>query len=199
MSAWFLQHVLAGALALGTVLALAGLALLYLAWRRSKRHLGLVVLGWMLIVFSYRYWVQAAGFDSGPALGTVVLMLAAIALVLAKGEWRLRAANPNKQRVRIDASALDEDHASNGRTRRVVLRILAAGPLALGTALAIAMLIVAASPWGAADRLVMAACVMLLLWTVGMVWSCAARRLAAPIAAMLTIGGVSLLLLPVLR
>lgn len=197
MSAWYLQHIDANLTWLGAALALAGLVTLHFAWRRPQRHIGLVALGWGLIVLSYRYWARAAGFDSGPALGTVVLMLGAIILVMSTGQWRAKQSARTRQKSRIEKSVLEGAAPESGRrTSRTALRIIAAGPLALGAALAVSMVIVARSQWVEADRLVTAACTMLLLWAAGMAWSCAARKPAAPITAMVAVSVVSALFLP---
>lgn len=184
VSTWYLNFVERDALLLAAAILVAGLAALYFAWRRSQRNPALVTSGWLLIAGSLYYWVPAAGFDAGPAMGTVVLMLTAIAIVLATGQWR---SNGRKQVPPKNESSVlqDVDVERRHRTIHTGSRFVAAGPLALSAALAIAMLMVARSSWTPADRLMGAAGLMLLLWAAGMVWVCATRKLVAPVVAMI--------------
>src|SRR5262245_8734884 len=158
---WYSRFIDGSALVIASVLTLAGVVLLFLAWRRRERHIGLLAVAWGLIVVSYRFWAQANGFDSGATIGTVLLMVAAIVFVLVNGEWRSKS----PQRTARDSavkSALEGQGAEPGRGRRALLRLLAAGPLAFLAGLGPSMLIVAAAPWPEADRIVLGACLLLI-------------------------------------
>lgn len=183
----------------GGLLVTMGVLVLYLAWRRSRRHRGLVLLGWGLIACAYLCWSRAAGADSGPAAGTVVLMLGALVLVLAFGQWRTKRSARTKQRSDAAISIREDNGLAERQERvgRIVLRVLAAGPLALTAALSVAMMIVARAPGVEADRLVTAAFAALLLWAAGMIWSCAARRPAVPTVALTVLSVASVAFLPV--
>lgn len=90
MTAWYTKFIDVGALALGSLLLLLGTAVLFMAWRRRERHPGLLLLAWGLIAASFPFWSRAAGFDSGATIGTVLLTVAALAIVLANGDWRTK-------------------------------------------------------------------------------------------------------------
>jgi hypothetical protein len=172
---WYARFIDSGALLPASALTLAGVVLLFLAWRRRERSVAMLAVAWALIAVSYRFWARAAGFDSGATIGTVLLMVAAIIFVLINGEWRSKS----PQRAERDGpakSALEGQRPEPGRGRRALLRLLAAGPLAFLAGLGLSMLIVAAAPWSEADRIVLGACLLLILWPVAMVWSCATHR-----------------------
>src|SRR5262245_49732583 len=121
MSAWYTQFIDVGPLALGSLLVLLGTAGLFFAWRRRERHAGLLLLAWGLIAASFPFWSRAAGFDSGATIGTVLLMVIALAVVLANGDWRTKGAQ-RASRAGNPKSALEDQSAAPGRTRRTLLR-----------------------------------------------------------------------------
>ena len=186
---WYLRFIDSGALMIASVLTLTGVVLLFLAWRRRERHSGLLALAWGLIVVSYRFWAQANGFDNGATIGTVLLMVAAIMFVLCNGEWRSK---PPQRAPRESSakSALEGQSAEPGRGRRALLRVIAAGPLAFLAGLGPAMLLIAAAPWPEADRIVLGACVVLIVWPVAMVWSCATSK---PQRSMIALAAIAVL------
>ncbi|AOL22894.1 hypothetical protein Ga0102493_111873 [Erythrobacter litoralis] len=68
----------------GVVLAGAGLATLYLAWKRKTRFWPLVLGGWSLIAASLWSWAQVSSAERGIALGTVAAVLLALGLIGAR-------------------------------------------------------------------------------------------------------------------
>lgn len=175
MSAWYINFIDVGPLALASLLMLLGTAGLFLAWRRRERHAGLLLLAWGLIAASFPFWSRAAGFDSGATIGTVLLMVAALAVVLANGDWRAKGSQ-RAARAGNPRSALEDQSAAPGRTRRTLLRTLAAGPLAFFAGLGPALLVIGGTRWPEADRVILGACVLLVVWPIAMVWSCATSK-----------------------
>lgn len=66
----------------GLISAIASIALLYLAWSKKKRTWPLVIAAWVVVSISLFSWAKTSGVDKGPALGVVVLVLAALIGVL---------------------------------------------------------------------------------------------------------------------
>jgi hypothetical protein len=193
MAAWYVQFIDGGALALASLLVLLGAAVLFFAWRRRERHAGLLLLAWGLMALSYPFWSRAAGVDSGATVGTVLIMLAAIVVVLANGDWRTKGSE-RVARASSTKSALEGQTAAPGRTRRTVLRTLAAGPLAFLAGLGPALLIIGGTRWPEADRIILGSCIMLIFWPAAMVWSCATskpQRCAVALGVIALVSGVA--------
>lgn len=198
MDSWFLQHVDLRLVALATVVSLAALAVLYFAWRQKRRRLRLVMLGWGLMLLSLWPWVEAAGADSGPAIGALVVMLGAIALIGSTAQWRSaggrRAVHRAAPGPRASANFLDR----RARVLRGTLRALVAGPLSLAAAFSMSLLAFALLPWSEADRLITMAGLALILGAGAMAWSAADPRLLRPTATLLAVTLICAPLLPLL-
>lgn len=67
---------------IGSLTALWGLWVLYLAWQRPSRSQLLVVTGWCSTLLALFLWGISLGTDKGVALGVVVWVLLAIAFML---------------------------------------------------------------------------------------------------------------------
>lgn len=193
MTAWYPQFIDGGALALASLFVLLGAGVLFLAWRRRERHAGLLLLAWGLMAVSYPFWSRAAGVDSGATVGTVLIMLVAIIIVLANGDWRSKG--PERvARASSVKSALEDQTAAPGRTGRTVLRTLAAGPLAFLAGLGLALLIIGGTRWPEADRIILGSCILLIFWPAAMVWSCATskpQRCAVALGVIALVSGVA--------
>lgn len=82
----------------GTILAVAGLAVLYAAWQRKARNWPLVLVGWALLAGSVASTAQVNGTEKGWALGILVAVLAGL---IALGALALSA--PVKTRRQVPA------------------------------------------------------------------------------------------------
>jgi hypothetical protein len=189
MGGWTAKYIDVGSLALASTLVLLGTAVLFMAWRRRERHAGLLLLAWALIAASFPFWSRAAGFDSGATIGVVLLMVAALVFVFANGDWRAKGSQ-RAARASNPKSALEGQSAAPGRVRRTLLRTLAAGPLAFFAGLGPALLVVGGTRWPEADRIILGACALLVLWPVAMVWSCATGK---PQRCVITLAVIALL------
>jgi hypothetical protein len=189
MSPWYAQFFDGRALAIGSGIVLLGAVVLFLAWRRPRRNVILLTLAWAVMAASYWFWSDGAGADIGATIGTVLIMLTALVFVLANGDWPTRSsARPTREpSVR---SALEGQAPEPGRTRRTVLRTIAAGPLAFLAGLALSLLVAGLARWPEADRIVIGACVLLVVWPIAMVWSCATSR---PQRSAVTLGVIAVL------
>jgi hypothetical protein len=193
MTPWYPQFIDGGALALASLFVLLGASVLFFAWRRRERHAGLLLLAWGLLAVSYPFWSRAAGVDSGATVGTVLIMLVAIIMVLVNGDWRSKGPG-RAAREGSAKSALEGQTAAPGRTRRTVLRTLAAGPLAFLAGLGPALLIIGGAGWPEADRIILGSCFLLIFWPAAMVWSCATskpQRCAVALAVIALVSGVA--------
>lgn len=204
MSAWLLQHYEPVYAASGAAATLAGVAVLRYAWHQRRRHRGWVGLGWALSLGACWPWAQAAGFDAGPSTALVVLMLAGLAGVFANADRRRRGNGRDAPLRRADAdlgvgaglsaSASASASADGGEPvragRAFVMRLLIAGPLAAFAALTAALGVFAYAGGVQADRLMAMALTVLILWSLGMVWACAAAR-PRTVAATLALAGTA--------
>jgi hypothetical protein len=189
MSPWYAQFLDGRALVIGSCVVLLGALVLFLAWRRPKRHAGLLALSWGAMAASFWFWSDAAGIDVGATIGTVLIMLIALVFVLANGDWRAKSRERAVRETGV-RSALEGHAPEPGRTRTTVLRTLAAGPLAFLAGLALSLLVAGLARWPEADRIVIGACVLLVVWPIAMVWSCATSR---PQRSAVLLGVVALL------
>lgn len=176
---------------LAALLSLAGIAVLYAAWRRPGRSVLLCAAGWGLLAVSAVPWAAAGGSDRGVALGLTVIMAGALLLIGVTGQWR----GGKSRRERRTATAAAEPVSGAG-WRHWVRLSLVAGPLAAATAFALSLPIMHITAWTEANRLMAAASAIVILWSAGAVWACATPHLprVSTTLAGLAVAGSALLL-----
>ena len=193
MSSWFLSSIQPGASLLGVLTLAAGIGLLFLAWRQSKRHWPSVGAGWLCITLAYWPWMAAAGFDRGAALASLIPGLLALLLIGLRtpwGEW-----NPGRERPVAANRGLGFSWPWLGQ---VALQVLVTGALSLLASLGAALLLFAALDTSIANKTVAAALLVMLLWPALMVWSRASSSLLKPALCFIGLGGLGLLAGPLL-
>lgn len=180
------------------LLTLAGVAIIYAAWKGRERSVARLGAGWSCVAAGFPLWSRSAGVDVGPAIGVVVLTFVALVFVLANGQWSTRSNGTRIRRARSEApiSPLDASPSTDPhRIRLTIMRVIAGGPLAFAASCAAALLTVAYFDTPEADRIVIAACLMLFLWSVSLVWVCATRKWMQPVTTLALVAGASVMLL----
>lgn len=150
--------------------ALAGVAVLRLAWRRPGRRLWLAA-GWALAAAGVLAWRRIAGLDEAMALALLAACLAGCAVVFAGAKVR-------GERGRKAPRAEPCGPAPGGRRWRGLARLALAGPLAAAAAIGPAAALALRAPWAEADRLAAAGLLAPLLWALAMAWATTDGRLA---------------------
>ncbi|MBB4211021.1 hypothetical protein EV659_103210 [Rhodothalassium salexigens DSM 2132] len=185
-----------GAMAASTALAgsaalLAGLGLLYAAWARPARGRWPVLAGWMAALVGAVLWGLADGGDRGVAVGVVVFVALALAVLL----WRrrrgpvaaVRAGSAGRAAPTVPTAPTATTGAGQaGLGRRIGVGLLV-GP---GAGLAAVALVLAL--FGALDRagahvtaaIVAGYVVLPLLWAGLAVWALMAPGLARKVAVV---------------
>lgn len=182
---------------LGFAAAIGAALALRLAWRTAApgpRRAGLILGGWGLAALSVAALVPAAGFDGGPVIAVCVLGAAAYVLVALGLDVRKPG---RKAREGGAADPLDPVKRPM-RWGRASLRFATAVVLAATAAFALAVAWSLHGVGSAADRVVLAAYVLPVLWGAAITWALADERLARPMAglAVLTAAGAALALIP---
>lgn len=84
----------------GTLLAIAGVGALYLAWKKKERDWRFVLTGWSFVTLGIVLWAQTSGVDKGPALGIVVVTLIGLMAIAARAlAGPTRVGRPNVIRL----------------------------------------------------------------------------------------------------
>ena len=203
MTSWFLSTVDAPLCALGLILDLLSLALLYVGWRQSQRTWALLAIGWGLWLVSFWPWMQAMGGDRGFFIPPLLLGTCALLLLILIAPWRLAINSTGAEVARAKPAVGRKPSAPSStspstylwrrllqRLGRFLLQLLVSGCLSFCAALAIAFVLFSQMESSSANRLVASALLVLLLWPLLILWCRASRQLRQP-AAWLT--GISLL------
>ena len=162
---------------IGLLLLVLGIGLLYAAWRRSERNWPLIGAGWASIALAYWPWMNAAGFDRGAALASLLPGVLALLLIIARTDWRQTPATPRSvSRRQAQTLALPW----RTQTTRLLTQLLIVGLLSLSAALGAALVVYALLDTSIVNRMMAAASVALLLWPALMVWSSGRDSLRKP-------------------
>ena len=162
---------------IGLLLLVLGIGLLYAAWRRSERNWPLIGAGWASIALAYWPWMNAAGFDRGAALASLLPGVLALLLIIARTDWRQTPATPRSvSRRQAQTLALPW----RTQTTRLLTQLLIVGLLSLSAALGAALVVYALLDASIVNRMMAAASVALLLWPALMVWSSGRDSLRKP-------------------
>lgn len=154
---------------LGSVLALAGVGLLWLTWEQDTAGVRRLIraAAWLLLAASLWPWAAANGSDRGVAMALLVMMLASAALVGGFGWRHYHQARPQRRRTREPREAQSPPLPdSRGRLARRVWIAVMAGPVAGLTALFAAVVINSlGADWAPASRVSLALIAAPLIWT----------------------------------
>ena len=194
MTLFYWQHIDPWWAAAGTLLMLAGIALIYRSWRWQRRS-GLVP-GWALLMLSLLGWTQAGTAWIGLPIGACVLMLMVMGWIAWHGQWPERV--PSQTASHGAAAARATPGRSASTWRPIGIRLLAAIPLAAVFAVTTSVLLAQAFPVGA-NRVFTERMAVTLLWTLGAAWACTATRPRDPCIIMAGASIAALLLLLLLR
>ncbi|MGE0625571.1 MAG: hypothetical protein AB7I04_24055 [Pseudomonadales bacterium] len=162
---------------LAVLAALAGLWLLFAAWRQRHGAVGYrVPLGWSLIVVSGGFWVSGSGAEFGVSL--VLLATGAMA-------WLYVLANLEQRPPRIRGETNTPKPPAGPRTlRRHALLLLLVVPVAAIAATFVSVALSMALPVSEVDAMVVVLVVMPVLWGCAAFWAVADSRTARPALAM---------------
>lgn len=163
---------------LAVIAALAGLALLFGAWRRRIAPRRLAVSGgWALLVLSGAFWVAGTGAEFGISL--VLLATSAVA-------WLFVAAN-RQQRERRDRGepSPPKPVAERRSLARHLILFLLVVPLAAVASTLVSVALSMALPVPTVDAMVAVLVLVPILWGCAAYWTLADSRLVRPAAAML--------------
>lgn len=180
----------------GTILLLAGLALLVLAWRRRRQARGLLIAGgWALIALSLWPWVIFGGPDRGLAVAVCVLTLAAFAVVMRNGA----AADRGRAEQRDDADiAAGPDAMGMIPWGRHAWVALLAGPIAFASAMALSLVVFMSHGLAEADRITLAGLLIPTAWGALATWALSDPKLLRKSVAVVGTGVVGGLMVAVL-
>ncbi len=178
MASWFLSTVNPWPVLLALVLLIAGVWVLYRAWRQPHRHWPLISLGWGLLVLAHWPWFMAMGIDRGWALAAMLPGLGALLLIIGLTPWR--DWNHSERRMAKTASPAGISTSWYKQLSIVLLQILVIGVLSLSAALGIALATYALLDASVVNRTVTAAIVALLAWPILMVWGRTKASLVKP-------------------
>lgn len=162
---------------IGSLLSLLGLAAIFLTWRRRGVRAGLwrygLSAGWALLCLGLVVWMTSTNPDQGLALGSVLVMILACAILAWQG-LKLTG-KPAKAQIERE-SAVDTIALGKGYWGRVTVRL--AGSLLIVPAFGMlaGLLWRAYVPGDEADRLIGLAIVAMLATTAGLVIQLASRR-----------------------
>ncbi|MEM8917400.1 MAG: hypothetical protein AAGE37_00965 [Pseudomonadota bacterium] len=109
---------------MGLILAVTGLAALYLSWKARSRNWPLVCSGWAMISLSILSWAQTSGVDKGPALGIVVLVLVSMLAVLGSAlrmPVKIRRKAANRDTETKNGDGWRESLAATGKILSIIL------------------------------------------------------------------------------
>lgn len=164
---------------LGLCLLMLGIGLLYAAWRRAQRHWPLIGAGWFSIALAYWPWMDAAGFDKGAALASLLPGVLALLLIICRTDWRTQAKEPRAGAMRKTQAVAA---ATLWRVQALSLtqQVLVVGVLSLSASLGVGLAVYALLDASLVNRTITAALVVLVLWPALMVWSHSRVSLVKP-------------------
>lgn len=164
---------------IGTVLVLAGVAVLRRSWvNRQGSGWYLVVGGWLLVIAGLGAFDHVWGGEVGTAYG--LMALSVIAYVVIAWGVELRS---SKKREPREVALEPEDRPTNWSRAiaKSLLAIVLAGVASIGVGVAFAI----AMPMGTHDRIVIGGLLVPILWGAGMAWTlCDAKLLRATIVLL---------------
>lgn len=161
---------------------LAGMLLLFAAWRRRGRRWPLALVGWAALIGAWALWRGI----SGPEFASVYVVIATALIA-----WALIFYNRQNKPIKTVAKMPYRPFAFNGAGWwHGLVRLLVAGPLAAFASLALGLLAVSSMPCDPANRLAGGAFMFLLAWTLMACWACAAARLRRPALVLVLIAGI---------
>jgi hypothetical protein len=169
-------------LVLALATSLAGVAVLYASWRRTRGGKWVTIpAGWMLLGLSMAAWIRFGGGEFGTAYEMMAVSFVAWGFVALSRETR--RSGDRRRQLRTPAVAPGRSAAL-----RTLARVVVVVPLA-GTASALAGVAVAAIlPWGTTDRYVFALIAVPILWGGLSIWTGLTEKLSR---AALVLAGVS--------
>lgn len=163
---------------LGLCLLMLGIGLLYAAWRRPQRHWPLIGAGWFSIALAYWPWMNAAGFDKGAALASLIPGVLALLLIITRTDWRTQTKEPRTGATRQTPAAATTPWRAQAMS--LTQQILVVGVLSLSAAIGVGLAVYALLDASVVNRTIAAAIAVLLLWPVLMVWSRSCSSLLKP-------------------
>jgi len=161
----------------GSLLSLLGLTAIFLTWRRKGVRdrlwrFGLPV-GWALLCLGLATWMASTNPDQGLALGSVLIMMLAGAILAWQG-LRL-AGKPAKTQIERE-SAADTVALGKGYWGRFTIRLLGSLIIVPVVSVMLGILWQAYMPVSAADRLVGAAIAAVFIMGAALTWQLASRH-----------------------
>lgn len=159
--------------------SLAGVVLLWVAWRRrARRRLPFVaaLAAWALATAS---WTAAFGAEIGIPLALESAAIVAFVFILSRIEFR--DARTGRERT------APPPHHTRYRWARGTIRGVGAGPVAFAASAGVGVLFATTAPLADATRLILAGLLIPSLWGAAMIWVLASRRLLLPSAGLLGI------------
>lgn len=167
-------------LALGVGLCLAGIGLLFSAWRAGREnpwHGHRLAAGWALLVASALVWTEPAGTDRAFTFAILWAGLGALAWIAATTPWKTGRRRPVRDRLSNDI----EPSPLSGNIRHGVAVFFVAGPLSFVAAASVTLAILALLPsTPGATALVISALSLPMIWACAMLWSCIDPSLRRP-------------------
>ena len=162
---------------IGSLLSLLGLLAIFLTWRRRGVRAGLwrwgLPGGWALLCLGLAVWMVSTNPDQGLALGSVMAMVLACAILAWQG-LKLTG-QPAKAQIERE-SATDTIALGKGYWGRVMVRLIGCLVVTPAFGALLGLLWLAYVPGDEADRLMGLAFVAMLAMTAGLVIQLASRR-----------------------
>jgi hypothetical protein len=158
-----------GATLAATLLLLAGIAVLRLAWLRARARL-LVLAGWVLVGAALAGYGHAGGAETGTALGLLAFSGVAYLIVASGVEMRVARVRPGRE------VALEPEERPTNWSRgaaKSFLAVVLAGVAAVGIGVAFAV----AMPLAPTERIVIGGLMVPILWGGGMAWTLSDAKL----------------------
>ncbi len=161
----------------GSLLSLVGLLAIFLTWRRRGLRERLwrysLPAGWALVALGLGLWTVSTNTDQGLALGSVMVMILACAILIRQGLVLL--GQPAKVQA-VRETETDGLALGKGYWGRVTVRLIGCVVAAPALGVLLGLLWLAYVPGNEADRLIGLAFVALLAMTAGLVVQLASRR-----------------------
>lgn len=197
MHSWFLSTVDLRLSLLATTLVIAGVVVLYRAWRQPKRNPLLLILGWGLLFISFWPWMLAIGADRGWAIATLLPGITGIFIIALCTPWRDWNNGESKKftagKFFPPANSL-RDLWNRDNLQRFIILFLVVGVLSFCAATATALVLFAVLEGSIVNRTIFSVLLILILWPTLMVWSRAATGLIRPASYLTGISIIGLIL-----
>lgn len=197
MNSWFLSTLSPWPLALGLVVMVIGIALLYRAWRHPTRNWSLISLGWIALLLVHWPLGVALSLDRGWAIAAILPGFIALLWIGMATPWRDWNSQGRQKPARTNTAAVST-RTRTDQAGQVLLQVFVVGLLSFAAAMGVALALFSLLNSSIVNRTVYAALLVMVLWPVFMVWSKAKPTLIKPAVYFVCFSLGSLLFTPLL-